>query len=115
MEVIMNANLNMNSYKNNSYRTSDDIRRAYMANARRREISSYVERTLSTPTVWKTIFAIKIILGIACAIALFSVIGRIENGGMTALSGIFTAIVIAAVECLCLIPIGENPERKLKK
>lgn len=110
----MNANLNMNSYKNNAYRTSDDIRRAYMANTRRREISSYISRMLSTPTVWKARFAIKAILGIACAIALFSVIGSIENGSMTALSGIFTAIVIAAVEFLCFIPIGENPERRSK-
>lgn len=106
----MNADLNMNSYRNHTYRTSDDIRRAYLANARRREFT----KILSSPTVWKTLFALKVICGIACAIALFSVIGLIESGSVTALSGIFCAVIIAAVECICFIPIGENPERKNK-
>lgn len=110
----MNADLNMNSYRNHTYRTSDDIRREYLANARRREFTDYIARILSSPTVWKTLFALKVICGIACAIALFSVIGRIEAGSVTALSGIFCAVIIAAVECICFIPIGENPERKNK-
>ena len=111
----MNANLNMNSYKNHAYKTSDEIRRAYMANTRRRELSAYVSRILSSPMAWKALVATKIILGIACAIVLFSIIGKIEAGSMTAVSGIFAALVIAAVESLCFIPIGENPERKSKK
>ena len=115
MEVIMNANLNMNSYKNHAHRTSDEIRRAYMANTRRRELSAYVSRILATPTAWKALFTAKIILGIACAIVLFSIIGKIEAGSMNAVSGIFTALIIAAVESLCFIPISENPERKSKR
>lgn len=111
----MNAHLNINSYRNPTYRTSDEIRRAYVANTRRREIASYISNALINPTVWKTLFAIKIILGIACAIALFSVIGLIEAGSMTATSGIFTAIIIAAVEFLCFIPIGENPKHRIRK
>ena len=110
----MNADLNMNSYRNNTYRTSDDIRRAYIANTRRREFVTYINTMLSKPTVWKTLFTLKVLCGIACAIALFSVIGLIEAGSITALSGILYAVIIAAVECICFIPIGENPERKSK-
>jgi membrane protein YdbS with pleckstrin-like domain len=104
----------MNTYRN-TYRTSDDIRRAYMANTRRREISSYIAKALATPSIWRALFAIKVVLGIACAIALFSVIGLIDAGSMSAVSGIAIAIVIAAVESLCFIPIGENPDRHNKK
>lgn len=111
-EANMNADLNMNSYRSHTYRTSDDIRRAYLANTRRRELTAYVAKTLANPTVRKTLFTLKIICAIACAIALFSVIGLIEAGSVTALSGIFCAIIIAAVECICFIPIGEKPEQK---
>ena len=104
----MNANLNMNTYKNPTYRTSDDIRREYLYNARRREITSYINKTIAKPSVRKAIATVKAIIAIACAIALFSVIGSIEAGSISALSGIIAAGVIAAVECLCFIPIGER-------
>ena len=83
----MNADLNMNSYRSHTYRTSDDIRRAYLANTRRRELTAYITKILANPTVWKTLFTLTVICGIACAIALFSVIGLIEAGSVTALSG----------------------------
>ena len=104
----MNANLNMNVYRNQAYRTSDDIRREYLYNARRREIVSLVNKTLAKPSVRKALVTIKVIIAIACAIALFSVIGSIEAGSLTALSGIVAAGVIAAVECICFIPINER-------
>ena len=111
----MNANLNMNTYRNYTYKTSDEIRRAYIATTRRREIASYISKFLATPSVMKTLFTLKIILGIACAIALLSVIGSIESGSMTAMSGIITAVIIAGVESLCFIPIGNNREHYIKK
>jgi hypothetical protein len=104
----MNANLNMNTYRNPAYRTSDDIRREYLQNARRREIVSYVNKLLAKPSVRNALVTLKTLIAIACAIALSSVIGSIEAGTITALSGIFYSAVIAAVECLCFIPIGEK-------
>ena len=103
----MNANLNMTTYRNNVYRTSDDIRREYLQNTRRREMISLLRKTLAKPSVRKAIVAVKAIIAIACAIALFSVLGSIEAGNTTALSGILYALVIAAVECICFIPTAE--------
>lgn len=100
----MNANLNMTTYRNNAYRTSEDIRREYLQNARRREMIALLKRTLAKPSVRKAIVTAKAIIAIACAVALFSVLGSIEAGTTTALSGVIYAVVIAAVECLCFIP-----------
>lgn len=104
----MNANLNMNSYRTNAYQSSNDIRRAYLANTRKNEITSYINKALSNPAVFSFIFALKVVCAIACAIAFFVVIGLTESGEMTALSGIFSAVAIALVECICFIPIGDK-------
>ena len=111
----MNANLNMNTYRNYAYKTSEEIRRAYIATTRRREISAYISKILATPSVLKALLALKVVLGIACVIALFSVIGSIEAGSMNAMSGIITSLIIAGVESLCFIPIGSIRERLTRK
>lgn len=110
----MNANLNMNSYYNRQYPTSGDIRRAYLANTRKAEIISTAKRTLKNPKVWYTLFSIKVICAFICAIVLFTVIGSIEAGTLSPISGIITSLAVAAVECLCFIPIGERPQIKRK-
>lgn len=107
----MNANININSYYNRPLESSMDIRRAYMANTRRREMRAFTSRLLANPTVWTVLFALKIICGIACAIALFTIIGLTESGEISSLSGIFSAIIIAAFESLCFIPIGKNSQK----
>ena len=105
----MNANLNMNSYCNRQYQTSGDIRRAYLANSRKAEAVAFIKKALADKKVWYTIFTIKIVCAIICAIGLLTVIGSIEAGSLSPLSGIITALAVAAVECLCFIPIGSRP------
>jgi hypothetical protein len=110
----MNANLNMNSYYNRQYQTSGDIRRAYLANSRKAELISTAKRALANPKVWYTLFSIKVICAVICAVVLFTVIGSIEAGSLSPITGIITALAVAAVECLCFIPIGERPQIKRK-
>ena len=108
----MNANLNINAYVNHTYRTSEDIRREYLINSRRRELSLFVQKLLSNPTVWKALLTVKVVIGISCVIGLFSLVNLIESGSISALGGILSALLIAATECLCFIPIGEKPNKK---
>ena len=111
----MNANLNMNSYYNRQYQSSGDIRRAYLTKSRKAEVLSFVRSALMNPKVWYTLFTIKLILASVCAIALFTVIGSIEAGTLSPIVGILTALVVAAIECLCFIPIGDRPIRSKRK
>ncbi len=110
----MNANLNMNSCYNRQHKTSGDIRRAYLANSRKMEAVSFIKRALADPKVWYTLFAIKVICAVACAVGLFTAIGSIEAGSLSPMAGIITALAVAAVECLCFIPLGNRPQTKRK-
>ena len=107
----MNANININNYYTNQI-SSSDIRRAYIQSSRRRDAIAFIKSSLKNPTVWHTLFVIKIMLGLISAISLFAVMGSIESGELSFLSGIIAALVIAFVECLCFIPIGKRPKSR---
>lgn len=109
----MNANLH--TYYNRTRAAgaydSDSIRKAYLAKARRRAIAEIAD----SRSVWTMIFALKIISGIICAIGFFSVIGLIEAGSISPLSGIFCTLLIALLESLCFIPMGKRPRAERRK
>ena len=105
-----NLNMNMNAYKPSSRPTSSDIRRVYLANTRKNELLSLF--SVSAQTLRTIIFTLKAICAIVCVIGFFSVIGLIESGELSALSGIFYTVIIALLECACFIPVKSNRSGK---
>lgn len=107
-------------YTNNNTHTSansDAIRKAFLSNSRKQKFVEIIRSFTSgidSQTIWSIIFSFKIIGCIVCAISFFAVLGLIEVGSITPASGIFCAILISLLECLCFIPIGEKP-KKIKK
>ena len=103
----MNAyytNTNIRRYEKND---SDAIRKAYLVNTRKKELSDLVSSVASgidSATTRNFILALKIISGILCVIGFLAVVCLIEAGSLSVVSGIFATAIIAAVECLCFVP-----------
>lgn len=100
---------NTNIQKRYTQHNSDMIRKAFIANTRKRELHSFISNLLSVEpkAMLKIIFALKVIGGIVCAVSFFAVLALIEAGSISSASGVFCAILIAALECLCFIPFKE--------
>lgn len=90
---------------------SDSIRKAYLNKARRNAIASVIDSTL----LWYVLFAMKVIGGIVCAITFFSILGMIEAGAMSPVAGILCTVLVALLECLCFVPIGNRPTKRIRK
>ena len=109
----MNANLNMTSkYNVRTYKSSSDIRRAYLASSRKLELEKLF--SISSAFAKNLVFALKAILAVACAIAFFSVIGLIESGEITFLTGFIYTVLISLAECLCFIPFRSKDDSENK-
>ena len=107
----MNAyytNSNIRRYERND---SDSIRRAYLANTRKKEISELIgalASSIDSKVMWSLILTIKIISGILCAIGFLAVVCLIEAGSLSIAAGIVATAIIAAVECLCFVPMSNR-------
>lgn len=106
----------MNAYYTNSgigrrHESSDSIRRAYLANSRKRAVAEFI-RSLSTAVdsraLLRLIMALRIIGGVVCAVGFFAVIGLIETNSISVAAGILCTALIALLECLCFIPVGSS-------
>ena len=98
-------NANFNTYYGRTKTDSDSIRRAYLARARKATVSGAIDSAV----IWYVIFALKIICGAASAIGFFVILGMIEGGSLSPLSGILFTVLAALLECLCFVPIGQRP------
>ena len=107
----------MNAYYTNTHtkryvqNDSDAIRRAYLSNVRKQSVLRFIAslaESADTKVMQRLILALKIISGIVCAISFFAVVGMIEEGSISVLSGILCTVVIAALECLCFIPTAPH-------
>ena len=107
----------MNAYYSNTHtrryaqNDSNAIRRAYLYNDRKQSVLRFINslaESAETKVMQRIILALKIISGIVCAISFFAVVGMIEEGSISVISGILSTIVIAALECLCFIPTASN-------
>ena len=107
----MNAyytNTNIRRYEKND---SDAIRRAYLANTRKKELSelvSSVASSIDSAATRNFILALKIISGILCVVGFLAVVCLIEAGSLSVASGILATAIIAAVECLCFVPTANK-------
>ena len=103
----MNANLNTYLGKaklTNDY-DSDSIRRAYLSRSRKETLLGVIDSTV----LWYVIFALKVICGVASAVGFFAILGMIENGAISPITGILFTVLAALLECLCFVPIGQRP------
>ena len=107
----------MNAYYTNTHigrftqTDSDTIRKAYLASMRKQSILklfSFVDAKF----IKNSILALKIISAIVCAVSFFAVVGMIENGSISMISGIICTLFIAALECLCFIPASAYSNSK---
>jgi hypothetical protein len=99
-----NIRRNIRSYERND---SDAIRKAYLANTRKKEFSALIgalAASIDSKALRNLILSLKVISGILCAIGFISVICLIEAGSLSVVSGIIATAIIAAVECLCFVP-----------
>ena len=90
---------------------SDSIRKAYLAKARKNAIAGAIDSAI----LWYVLFAMKIIGGIVCTISFFSILGMIESGTMSPIAGILCTVLVALLECLCFVPIGNRPTKRIRK
>ena len=112
----------MNAYythtNTHTSQNSDAIRKAFLANSRKKKVEDMISSLasgISSKMIWSIIFALKIISGIVCAVSFFSVLGLIENGSLSPASGIACTLLIAVLECLCFVPMGNRPGSKGKQ
>ena len=111
----MNAYYTNTNTRRYAQSNSDAIRKAYISRTRKQTIANFISslsESIDTKALKNLILALKIISGIVCAISFFAVVGMIEAGTISALSGILCTAVIAALECLCFIPVGSNTNTK---
>ena len=110
----------MNAYYTNSgigrrYESSDSIRRAYIANSRKKAVMEFI-RSLSvavdSKALLRLIMSLRIIGGIVCAVGFFAVIGLIETNSISVAAGIFCTALIALLECLCFLPVGAHTKEE---
>ena len=95
---------------------SEAIRKAYLANVRKKaffDLINSLSASIDSKALWNAVVTLKIISGIICTIGFFAIIALIERGTLSILSGFACTAIIAAVECLCFIPMGNK--HKLKK
>jgi hypothetical protein len=111
----MNAyytNTNIRRFERND---SDSIRKAYLANTRKREFLSLIgslAESIDSKTLWSFILTLKIVSGIICVIGFLAVVSLIEAGTLSIASGFIATAIIAAVECLCFVPIKKQNNNK---
>ena len=94
---------------------SEAIRRAYIANTRKKailDLISSISESIDSKMLWNIIMTLKVISGIICAIGFFAVVALIECGSLSIVSGLVCTAIIAAVECLCFIPMGNKQKSK---
>ena len=89
--------------------------RQYESKKKVEDMISSLASGISSKMIWSIIFALKIISGIVCAVSFFSVLGLIENGSLSPASGIACTLLIAVLECLCFVPMGNRPGSKGKQ
>lgn len=107
---------NTNAGRRLVHRDSDAIRRAYIASTRKKAIVDFFESFASgidSAVLFNIILSFKIISGIVCGIGFLAVIGLIEAGTISFTAGIACTVIIALLECLCFIPMG-NKKRSRK-
>jgi hypothetical protein len=95
---------------------SEAIRRTYLANTRKKAILDFINSIaegIDSKMLWNAIMTLKIVSGIICAIGFFAVVSLIESGSLSIGSGLGCTAIIAAIECLCFIPMGNK--QRLKK
>lgn len=101
----------MNAYYTNTHigrftqNDSDAIRKAYLANMRKQNILK-IFSFIDAKFIKSMILTLKILSTIVCAVSFLAVVGMIESGSISMLSGILCTLVIAALECLCFMPTG---------
>ena len=111
----MNAyytNTNIRRFERND---SDSIRKAYLANTRKKEVMSFIgslAESIDSKTLWSFILSLKIISGIICVIGFLAVVSLIEAGTLSIASGFVATAIIAAIECLCFVPIKKQKNNK---
>lgn len=101
---------NTNSQRRYTERNSDSIRKAFIANTRKRELASLLTSLLSidSQTAMKLILALKIVGGIVCAVSFLTVLALIEAESISFTFGIVCTFLIAVLECLCFIPFQKS-------
>ena len=106
----MNANVNTYFERRtaSAINDSDAIRKAYLSRTRKESFFGAVDSAV----IWYMIFALKVIGGIVCAASFFTVLGKIELGTLSPIAGILCTLLIAALECLCFVPIGKRPGKR---
>jgi len=95
---------------------SEAIRRAYLANTRKKAILDLINsiaESIDSKMLWNAIMTLKVVSGIICAIGFFAIVALIELGSLSIVSGLACTAIIAAIECLCFIPMGNK--QRLKK
>ena len=95
---------------------SDTIRKAYLANTRKKAIFDFINsfsECVDSKMLWNAILILKVVSGIICALGFMAVICLIEAGSLSTASGIVCTLIVAVIECLCFIPMGDK--RKLNK
>ena len=111
----MNAyytNTNIRRFERND---SDAIRKAYLANTRKKELLSFIgslAESIDSKALWNFILSLKIASAVICVIGFIAVVSLIEAGTLSIATGIVATAIIAAVECLCFVPISKAKNNK---
>ena len=94
---------------------SDTIRRAYLANTRKKAVANFISslaESVDAMGLRKVLTTIKIISAVLCAIGFFTVICLMESSSISAFSGIVCTLIIAAIECLCFVPLRSGEKHR---
>ena len=109
----MNAYYSNTNTRRYTQSNSDAIRKAYISRTRKQTVARFISslsESIDTQALKALVFALKVISGIVCAVSFFAVVGMIEEGTISAFSGILCTAVIAVLECLCFIPTSKAPK-----